>query len=102
VLPEQLACWSYPLATSDPDQASFNMVTAILCRIHQAERLDKISGAAAALPCSSLSQFSVTGFVHLVRRLLSRRYNVQRIRTKLNFTGSSALVHNVVRTIPLE
>ena len=53
----------------------------------------------AALPCSSLSQFSVTGFVHLVRRLLSTRYNVQRIRTKLNFTGSAALVHNVVRTI---
>jgi hypothetical protein len=49
VLPEQLACWSYPLATSDPDQASFNMVTAILCRIHQAERLDKISGAACGL-----------------------------------------------------
>jgi hypothetical protein len=104
VLPEQLACWSYPLATSDPDQASFNMVTAILCRIHQAGRVDKISGDAAcglarAAPCLS---FSVTGFVHLVRRLLSRRYNVQRIRTKLNFTGSSALVHNVVRTIPLE
>ena len=48
VLPEQLACWSYPLATSDPDQASFNMVTAILCRIHQAGRLNKISGDAAA------------------------------------------------------
>jgi hypothetical protein len=56
----------------------------------------------AALPCSSLSQFSVTGFVHLVRRLLSTRYNVQRIRTKLNFTGPSALVHNGARTIPLE
>ena len=49
VLPEQLACWSYPLATSDPDQASFNMVTAMLCRIHQSGRLDRISGDAAAL-----------------------------------------------------
>jgi alpha-galactosidase len=48
VLPEQLACWSYPLATSDPDQASFNMVTSMLCRIHQSGRLDRISGAAAA------------------------------------------------------
>src|ERR1039458_5732477 len=48
VLPEQMACWSYPLATSDPDQASFNMVTAMLCRIHQSGRLDKISGDAAA------------------------------------------------------
>ena len=24
VLPEQLACWSYPLANADADQASFN------------------------------------------------------------------------------
>ena len=48
VLPEQMACWSYPLATSDPDQASFNMVTAMLCRIHQSGRLDTISGDAAA------------------------------------------------------
>ena len=39
VLPEQMACWSYPLATSDPEQASFNMVTAMLCRIHQSGRL---------------------------------------------------------------
>ena len=48
VLPEQMACWSYPLATADPDQASFNMVTAMLCRIHQSGRLDRISGDAAA------------------------------------------------------
>jgi len=48
VVPEQLACWSYPLKTSDADQASFNMVTAMLCRIHQSGRLDEISGNAAA------------------------------------------------------
>jgi alpha-galactosidase len=48
VLPEQLACWSYPLAASDPDQASFNMVTSMLCRIHQSGRLDRIAGDAAA------------------------------------------------------
>ncbi len=48
VLPEQLACWSYPLATADADQASFNMVTAMMCRIHQSGRLDKISGDVAA------------------------------------------------------
>lgn len=44
--------------------------------------------APPALPQSSLSQLSVTSFVHLVRRLLSTRYNVQGICTKLNFTGS--------------
>jgi alpha-galactosidase len=48
VLPEQLACWSYPLANADPDQASFNMVTAMLVRIHQSGRLDRISAEAAA------------------------------------------------------
>ena len=43
VLPEQLAIWSYPLAQADADQASFNMVTTMLCRIHQSGRLDSIS-----------------------------------------------------------
>ena len=47
VLPEQLACWSYPLATADADQASFNMVTAMLCLIHQSGRLDEIPGDGA-------------------------------------------------------
>jgi alpha-galactosidase len=48
VLPEQLAIWSYPLATADADQASFNMVTAMMCRIHQSGRLDSLSAAASA------------------------------------------------------
>ena len=46
VLPEQLAIWSYPLAKADADQASFNMVTAMLCRIHQSGRLDQLSAEA--------------------------------------------------------
>jgi alpha-galactosidase len=48
VLPEQLAIWSYPLANADADQASFNMVTAMMCRIHQSGRLDSLSPEAAA------------------------------------------------------
>jgi len=43
VLPEQLAVWSYPLTNSDADQASFNMVTAMMCRIHQSGHLDALS-----------------------------------------------------------
>jgi alpha-galactosidase len=43
VLPEQLAAWSYPLAGADPDEASFNMVTAMLCRIHMSGRIDRLS-----------------------------------------------------------
>jgi alpha-galactosidase len=46
VLPEQLAIWSYPLADADADQASFNMVTAMMCRIHQSGRLDSLSAEA--------------------------------------------------------
>jgi alpha-galactosidase len=46
VLPEQLAIWSYPLTEADADQASFNLVTAMMCRIHQSGRLDAISAAA--------------------------------------------------------
>ena len=48
VLPEQLAIWSYPLAQSDADQTSFNMVTAMMCRIHQSGRLDSLSANPAA------------------------------------------------------
>jgi len=48
VLPEQLAIWSYPLANADADQASFNMVTAMMCRIHQSGRMDSLSPQAAA------------------------------------------------------
>src|ERR1039457_1778020 len=47
VLPEQLAIWSYPLANADADQASFNMVTAMMCRIHQSGRLDSLSSRAS-------------------------------------------------------
>jgi alpha-galactosidase len=43
VVPEQLAVWSYPLTNSDADQASFNMVTAMMCRIHQSGHLDSLS-----------------------------------------------------------
>ena len=43
VLPEQLAIWSYPLAKADADQASFNMVTSMMCRIHQSGRLDSLA-----------------------------------------------------------
>src|SRR5438045_1826500 len=48
VLPEQLSIWSYPLQNADADQASFNMVTAMMCRIHQSGRLDLLSPEASA------------------------------------------------------
>lgn len=48
VLPEQLAVWSYPLAHGDADEASFNMVNAMLCRIHQSGHLAKLNPASLA------------------------------------------------------
>ena len=37
--PSQIALWSYPRQGDDADQASFNMVTAMLLRIHQLDNL---------------------------------------------------------------
>jgi alpha-galactosidase len=46
VLPEQLGIWSYPVADSNPDKASFNLVTAMMGRIHQSGRLDQLAPSA--------------------------------------------------------
>ena len=48
-LPEQLAIWSYPLSAATADEAAFNMVSAMLCRIH-------LSGQLASLPEDNLKQ----------------------------------------------
>ena len=43
VLPEQFAVWSYPMSSGDADEASFNMVNAMLGRIHQSGHLALLS-----------------------------------------------------------
>jgi alpha-galactosidase len=48
VLPEQLAVWSYPLATSDPEATAFNLVSALQCRIHQSGHVAHLSPASFA------------------------------------------------------
>ncbi|KAA6456636.1 alpha-galactosidase [Acidobacteria bacterium AB60] len=48
VVPSQLALWSYPRQGADADQASFNMVTAMLLRIHQSGHLAKLDALAVA------------------------------------------------------
>ena len=47
VAPSQLALWSYPRQGADADQASFNMVTAMLLRIHQSGHLAGLDVPAA-------------------------------------------------------
>jgi alpha-galactosidase len=48
VAPSQLAIWSYSRKGADADQASFNMVTAMLLRIHQSGNLATLDPPAAA------------------------------------------------------
>ncbi len=48
VLPEQLAIWSYPILGATADAASFNMVNAMLVRIHQSGNLVQLSPTAAS------------------------------------------------------
>ncbi|MHB9036783.1 MAG: glycoside hydrolase family 36 protein [Armatimonadota bacterium] len=43
VTPEQAAVWSYPLKDGDREQAIFNMVNAMLSRIHQSGHIAEIS-----------------------------------------------------------
>jgi len=46
LLPEQLGVWSLPSAGATVDEATFNIVNAMLCRIHQSGDLTKCSPAA--------------------------------------------------------
>jgi alpha-galactosidase len=48
VLPEQLAAWSYPKMEADGDEAAFNMVSAMVCRIHQSGHLASLKPEALA------------------------------------------------------
>lgn len=43
VTPEQAAVWSYPLQDGDEEETIFNMVNALLLRIHQSGHLAKLS-----------------------------------------------------------
>lgn len=62
VVPEQLAVWSYPLQNGNANEASFNMVNAMLCRIHQ-------SGHLGNLPKESLAQ--VTKGILVYKKLIA-------------------------------
>ena len=49
VTPEQAAIWSYPLKDADEEQTIFNMVSALLLRVHQSGRLHELSSASLQL-----------------------------------------------------
>ena len=46
VLPAQSAAWAYPVGSSSAEEAAFNMVSGMLCRIHQSGELDKLNNKA--------------------------------------------------------
>ncbi len=49
VLPEQAAVWSYPLADADADATAFNMINALLQRIHLSGGITQLSARSLAL-----------------------------------------------------
>jgi alpha-galactosidase len=69
VLPEQLAVWAYPKSDGNAREASFNMVNAMLCRIHQ-------SGHLANLPAESLLQVKegIRIYRNVVRRHIPKSH----------------------------
>ena len=49
VTPEQNAVWSYPMTDADPEAAAFNMVNAMMMRIHQSGHLANLRPESLAL-----------------------------------------------------
>lgn len=55
VTPEQAAVWSYPLKDGDEEETVFNMVNAMLLRIHQSGNLADLSPVRKALVAEGIS-----------------------------------------------
>ncbi|MBU9711595.1 alpha-galactosidase [Bacillus tamaricis] len=57
VTPEQCAVWSYPLQDGDEEEVIFNMINAILLRIHQSGHLAEISEDRFKLVSEAISYY---------------------------------------------
>jgi alpha-galactosidase len=57
VAPEQAAIWSYPLRDADEEQTIFNMVSALLLRVHQSGRLHELPSASLQLVKEGISLY---------------------------------------------
>ncbi|MBQ8357353.1 MAG: alpha-galactosidase [Clostridia bacterium] len=64
VLPEQAAIWSYPLADADSDAAAFNMVNAMLQRIHLSGKIMSWSDEVRALVSEGIALYKT--YRHLI------------------------------------
>lgn len=57
VTPEQAAIWSYPLREGDKEEAIFNMVNAMLLRIHQSGHLAELTPERLALVTEGITYY---------------------------------------------
>lgn len=57
VTPEQAAVWSYPLRNADNEAVVFNMVNALLLRVHQSGHLAELGPAARKLVAEGLEAY---------------------------------------------
>ncbi|NCB92026.1 MAG: alpha-galactosidase [Clostridia bacterium] len=57
IIPEQSGIWSYPVRESDEEATIFNMVNAMLLRIHQSGRIDLIRDECVALVKEGISYY---------------------------------------------
>ncbi|MHB9036333.1 MAG: glycoside hydrolase family 36 protein [Armatimonadota bacterium] len=63
--PEQCASWSYPLKDADCEETAFNMVNAMLGRVHQSGQLAEISDASKALVAEGIAYYkSIRGDIN--------------------------------------
>ena len=58
VTPEQAAIWSYPLRNGDEEETAFNMVNALLFRIHQSGHLGELSKERISLVQEGIKVFN--------------------------------------------
>lgn len=65
VTPEQNAVWSYPLKDADAEQTAFNMVNAMLMRIHQSGHLARLSEENKGLIREAINYYKKTR--HLIK-----------------------------------
>ncbi|MDL5055373.1 alpha-galactosidase [Oscillatoria laete-virens NRMC-F 0139] len=57
IAPEQGAVWTYPLRTGDREEAVFNMVNALLMRVHQSGHLNELTPERLALVREGLDYY---------------------------------------------
>lgn len=80
ITPEQAAVWSYPLRTGDLNEVVFNMVNAMLLRIHQSGHIAELSHERKAIV-----KEGITTYKNLLRSFIPYSYPVYPLNKFANF-----------------